>query len=140
MKTTQLIIGVIMVYLGLCMLVDKLFAEESYPKFINALIHVESSGRDKVIGDNGLAVGCLQIHPIMISDVNRICKLKGSSLRFTLSDRTNRVKSIQIATIFFQYYVKDMKDYESMARSWNGGPSYKIKSTDGYWKKVKKLL
>ena len=62
---------------------------------VTALIHVESRGNDSAIGDRHLvgneAVGALQIRPIMVREVNRICKRIGSNQRFTLKDRLNAI-------------------------------------------------
>ena len=53
---------------------------------LTALIFVESRGNDSAIGDRHLvgneAVGALQIRPIMVREVNRICKIIGSHQRF----------------------------------------------------------
>ena len=47
---------------------------------VNALIYVESRGNDSAVGDRHLdqpSVGVLQIRPIMVREVNRICKRIG---------------------------------------------------------------
>jgi len=41
---------------------------------ISALMIVESDGRADAIGDNGRAVGVLQIHPECVQDINRFSK------------------------------------------------------------------
>jgi hypothetical protein len=99
---------------------------------------VESSGNNLAVGDKGKAVGALQIHPVMVEDINRILKLKKSTKTYTLEDRKDRAKSIQMASIFFQHYVKDLRDYETMARAWNGGPGWRKNktTTNRYWSKV----
>lgn len=102
-------------------------------RLIPALIAVESGGRDYVTGDRGAAVGCLQIHPVMVKDVNRIA---GTTYR--LSDRLDRRKSIEMARIYFRHYGKRWT-IERAARSWNEGPT-STKGTDNYWRKVKKEL
>ena len=38
----------------------------------SAIISVESNGDSSAVGDGGKAVGCMQIHPCVIEDVNRI--------------------------------------------------------------------
>ena len=110
---------------------------------INALIYVESRGIDSAIGDKHLgepSIGVLQIRPIMVREVNRICKKLNLEQRFTLKDRFNRQKSIHMFMIWKMYYHTD--DYfEAIARSWNGGPGWrKIKRTENYWAKVEKQL
>jgi hypothetical protein len=110
---------------------------------VNALIYVESRGIDSAIGDKHLdqpSVGVLQIRPIMVREVNRICKRIGSHQRFTLKDRFDRDKSVHMFLIWKEFHHKD-SDFESIARSWNGGPKGpKLSRTIPYWEKVEKQL
>ena len=113
-------------------------------RLVSALIHVESRGNDSAIGDRHLvgneAVGALQIRPIMVKEVNRILKIQKSNKRFTLKDRFERDKSIEMFYIWKNYHHKD-SDYETIARNWNGGPKgYKLDRTVKYWNKVEKQL
>src|SRR5574343_613968 len=39
---------------------------------IEDLVRVESNGRANIVGDNGKAYGCLQIHSGMVAEANRI--------------------------------------------------------------------
>ncbi len=110
---------------------------------ITALIAVESGGDCSAKGDNGRAVGCLQIHPGVVSDVNRVYEYN----RYTLLDRKEEAASRQMATIYLVYYLAKLRknhgensSYEAAARIWNGGYHGYIKNrgaTDEYWKKVK---
>lgn len=105
-------------------------------QLIAAIIQVESSGNDRAIGDKGTAVGPLQIRPILVDDVNRIVGEK----RFTLTDRTDRAKSIEMFRIYSRHYSFGKTD-EVIARRWNGGPSGDRKSgTLKYWRKVQSAL
>lgn len=111
---------------------------------LTALIFVESRGNDSAIGDRHLvgneAVGALQIRPIMVREVNRICKLIGSHQRFTLKDRFDREKSIHMFMIWKEFHHKDSSP-EKVARNWNGGPNgYKYQRTEKYWNKIEKQL
>lgn len=110
---------------------------------VNALIYVESRGNDSAVGDRHLdqpSVGVLQIRPIMVREVNRICKRIGSHQRFTLKDRFDRNKSVHMFLIWKEFHHKD-SDFEAIARSWNGGPRWrKIDRTKKYWEKVEKQL
>ena len=113
-------------------------------QFINALIQVESRGNDSAIGDRhikgGEAVGALQIRPIMVREVNRILKLKKSKIRFKMTDRFDRDKSIEMFTIWKEFHHDD-SDFETIARNWNGGPNgYKKSRTEKYWAKVEQEL
>lgn len=114
---------------------------------IYALIAVESGGKDDAIGDGGKAVGCLQIHEILVEDVNRIIDIKGKGgLRFTAKDRINRESSIAMCRIYLEHYTSPMNlphrpTLEDMARIWNGGPmGWKKPATVKYWEKVRPLL
>lgn len=107
---------------------------------INAMIQVESRDNDSAVGDGGRAVGCLQIHPIMVREANRILKLQKSSISYNLLDRWDREKSIEIFYIVNNYHHENAT-YEEIARAWNGGPNWAEKSlTKRYWKRVQKQL
>ena len=112
-------------------------------KLVEALIQVESRGNDSCVGDRHLivpSIGCLQIRPIMVREVNRILKKLGKNKRYKNKDRYSREKSIEMFTIWKNFHHKNDSD-EIIARCWNGGPKgYKRKSTLNYWKKVKKEL
>ena len=107
------------------------------------LITIESGGNDKAVGDNGRAVGCLQIHEIMVDDVNRILGAKV----FDYNDRWDREASKEIARIYFRHYSKSalkLKRSQAlimMGRQWNGGPNghHKV-ATEAYGRKVLTLL
>lgn len=102
---------------------------------ISALIIVESSGNDMAIGDNGRAIGALQIHKAVVLDVNRIT---GSHYRH--ADMTNRVAARAVCEAYLNAYGKGATP-EQLARRWNGGPKGDTKSsTEAYWAKVKKHL
>ena len=111
---------------------------------LTALIFVESRGNDSAIGDRHLvgneAVGALQIRPIMVREVNRILKLQKSNKRFTLKDRFERDKSVEMFYIWKNHHHKN-SDAETIARNWNGGPKgYKKDRTLKYWNKIEKQL
>ena len=111
---------------------------------VSALILVESRGDDSAIGDRhivgGEAVGALQIRPIMVREVNRILKIQKSNKRYTLKDRYDRQKTIEMFYVWKNFHHKD-SDFETIARNWNGGPKgYKNSRTLKYWNKVQKEL
>jgi soluble lytic murein transglycosylase-like protein len=102
---------------------------------ITALIAVESSGNDLAIGDNGRAVGPLQIHRGVVLDVNRIT---GSNYRH--QDMTNRAAARSVCQAYLMHYGRGATT-EQLARRWNGGPTGDRKSaTEAFWAKVKKNL
>jgi len=106
---------------------------------IDAMIYVESRGNDSAYSASENAVGCLQIRPCMVYDINRILKKQRKSIQYTLTDRWSRDKSIEMFYIYSTYY--NLNTLEQMARAWNGGPRGTDKNTTvGYWNKVKNQL
>ena len=111
---------------------------------VRAIEQVESNGNPSAVGDNGRAIGCLQIWKVVVDDCNRIegCK------RWSYADRWSRTRSFQMARIYLEHYGNWYeKKYhkqatpEVLARMWNGGAyGWKKKSTEKYWKKVKKEM
>lgn len=87
---------------------------------IDALCTVESNNNPSAIGDGGQAVGILQIHPIMIKDVNRILGKDA----YTLRDRLDPAKSRKICRVYLSHYGKN-KTLLQMSAMWCAGP-------DGY--------
>jgi hypothetical protein len=119
---------------------DASFAS-SYEELVNALIRVESSGDPSAYNATTDAVGCLQILPIMVREVNRILKLNEDSRpNFTLEDRWDCDKSMEMFDIWADYH-HCYNSYEHIARNWNGGPTgFRKNATKEYWNRVKKYL
>lgn len=116
---------------------------------IPVLLQVESGGDVNAIGDSGKAVGCLQIHEIMVDDVNRIAKMNGFICHHTdeyihseysYDDRYLKYASTQMCEYYLNYYydkyvewyykrsieqrkhkTSPLNVYEVCARLWNGG-------------------
>ncbi len=110
----------------------------SLNQFLKALHQVESGGREGVIiGDNGKALGPLQIHRVYWNDV-------ASKVGGRYEDVTNYNYSTKVVLAYFLKYAKDAlknKDWETLAKIHNGGPKgHKKKSTEKYWQKVKSHL
>ena len=119
-----------------------MFAAQLDAKFVRALHMVESGGRvGKIMGDNGRALGPLQIHKEYWKDAVAFDKSIGGSY----NDCADLNYSIKIVNAYLNRYAKTAianKDYEILARCHNSGPSWsKNKSkTNEYWKNVKKNL
>jgi hypothetical protein len=117
--------------------------ELSNTQLVEALIQVESSGKEDCVGDKHLivpSIGVLQIRPIMVREVNRILKKLGDNKRYTNKDRYSRVKSIEMFNVWKDFHHKDHSD-EVVSRCWNGGPKgWRRKKTLHYWDKVQKAL
>ena len=102
---------------------------------ISALMIVESGNNDQAIGDQGRAIGCLQIHKAVVLDVN---KFTGSHYRH--QDMTNRVAARAVCQAYLEHYGKG-KTLEQQARIWNGGPTGDRKqATVAYWRRVQRNL
>ena len=113
----------------------------------SSIVWVESKGNANAKSKDG-SVGIIQIKPVMVKEVNRICKIQGLDKKFTLADRKNPEKSAEMFWIYQEFYNPDInkdslskEDMEIMARKWNGGPNgHKKKATKKYWRKVSKRL
>ena len=123
----------------LLFIINDIYAYDVY----DAIKEVESRGDCKSIGDNGKAVGAYQIHEIYVKDANRI-----SGKSYTLEDRYDEKKSLEIVKIVTTYYgiyykKKTGKEVtpEIIARIHNGGAlGWNKSSTISYWNKVKSKL
>jgi hypothetical protein len=106
-------------------------------KFVKAIHAVETGTRLGAIkGDNGRALGPLQIHKACWID---------SRVPGNYQQCSNLFYSIKVMeAICLRYEPKALKenDFESLARLWNAGPNWRkrLKATDSYWLKVKKHL
>ena len=108
--------------------------------FVESIIQIESKGNDKSIAKDGSA-GPLQIKPVLVKDVNRILRRRGDRSLFTLADRFDRKKAIDMFWIYQNYYGSESDSFEVMARRWNGGPAGpRSKKTKKYWQKVHKVF
>lgn len=96
------------------LLTTPIFASTSrLDRVVGVLIQVESRGIASA--RNGNAVGVLQIKPIMVREVNRIL---GKEV-YKLEDRLDRQQSIDMAMIFYTYWIPrwpDMNDRELCGR------------------------
>ena len=115
-----------------CLIMSSAYTADDYSKpipikkktnwehFIDAVIDVESGGDDSAIGDRHLgkpSVGCLQMRPIAVREVNRLLESYG-------------VDGCE--------FISEDEFFEIVARRWNGGPRGASKrSTIKYWEKVK---
>lgn len=109
----------------------------SIPKnnLIEAIMYVESRGDTNAYNAKENAVGCLQIRPIMLREVNRLLGYN----KYKLTDRWNKEKSIEMFNVIKKHTTNPTN--EKLARNWNGGwNGYKKQSTLKYWHKVKQQL
>lgn len=106
-----------------------------WDRIMKAIIMVESRGNARAFNPSGNCAGILQITPGMVRACNAICKSKKLTKRFTLQDRFNPDKSREMFVIFQEKY-NPQCNVERAIRMWNGGPGYKQKSTEKYYRKV----
>ena len=105
-------------------------------KLIDALVHVESKGEVHVVGDNGKAIGPLQIHKEVVDDVN-----KAYGTNYTYDDRKSIDKSREICRKYLLLHGGRYATNEKYARIWNGGPNgHRKRITRKYWVKVRRRL
>ena len=108
-------------------------------ELVQALIQVESSGKDDAVGDNGSAIGCLQIWKPYWFDATERSNIGG-----VYSDCFKRDYAVRIFDAYMKRYAREAWtnpnkfDAEKVARIHNGGPKgYKKSATIKYWNKVK---
>ena len=125
----------IVLNVGLFLTTSSMGVVRSIPNLIDAIIYVESRGNTKAYNISEDAVGCLQIRPIMLKEVNRLLGYN----KYKLSDRWSKDKSIEMFNVIKEHTTNPTD--EKLARNWNGGwNGYKKKSTLKYWYKVKQQL
>jgi hypothetical protein len=111
-------------------------ANSGLDKLFNAIHQVETGGRTgAILGDNGRALGPLQIHKGYWLD---------SRVPGVYSSCTNLAYSQSVMLAYWKRYAPKAlaaNDLETLARIHNGGPlGYKKSATLGYWRKVKTHL
>ena len=102
---------------------------------ISAMEQVESAGNPLAFNHKEKAAGILQIRPIMVKEINRLC---GTS--YTNKDCFDPI----ISTIIFirlQHITNPKLRPEKAARVWNGGYKGMHKETTlKYWQSVKAVM
>ena len=130
----------IVLNVGLFLTTSTMGVVRSIPKkdnLIEAIIWVESRGDTLAYNKSEEALGCLQIRPIMLREVNRLLAKNSIKKVYTLKDRMSRSKSIEMFNVI-RGHIDNPTD-ERIARTWNGGYNYG-ESTLKYWNKVKQKL
>lgn len=110
----------------------------SNKELAKAIHQVESSGRTgkNIVGDNGKAIGPLQIHFENWKDATDFDKSIGGKYL----DCHDLNYSYKIFDAYLRRYGKG-KSAKDRARIWNGGPrGHEKNSTKIYWSKVKENL
>lgn len=119
-------------------------AVEISDKLLHALKMAESGCKSDAIGDNGKAVGILQLHKVYVDDVNRIVGYN----KYSYNDRYDVRKSEEMTRIVLTHYGKHYERKtgkrctdEVLARIHNRGYSqWDDKLGERYWNKVKQFM
>ena len=102
------------------------------------LMQVETGNRP-LIGDNGRAIGPLQVHAAAVADVNR-----AFGTTYKHRDMMDRDAAVAVFDRYLWLYAQPRRlgrpvTDEDRARIWNGGPNgWKRKATLGYAAKYRK--
>ncbi len=110
---------------------------------IDTIKILESNKKNLAVGDKGKAYGILQIHKVVIIDINRIY-----GTTYTHQDAFDEECSEEIFTLYISAGInRFMKKYgkipseQNIVRMWNGGiyRGYKYSGTNKYYKKYLKI-
>lgn len=104
------------------------YAVNIYEPLIRAVVMVESNGDLWALNVKEQATGAFQIRPVRLAHFN---KLTGK--RYVMPDMFNYTKAREVFLYFAVWYDRD---FEVIARNWNGSGSM----TDDYWNRVKDKL
>jgi len=106
----------------------------NWEKLIWSIIFIESNNDDDA-KNVGNCIGCLQITPIYVKEVNKILKSKHSNQVYTVSDRYDREKSIEMFEIF-QNHKNPNRDFHMAIKLHNptASKSYENKIMELYRK------
>lgn len=94
---------------------------------------VESGGDPYAVGRSG-EMGAAQIMPIMVRDFNRVTNNSYPYQWAFCQDISFEIFRTMIG--HYEPEAKKQLDFEVMAKFWNGGPRWREKNVEGYWKKV----
>jgi hypothetical protein len=103
-----------------------------FDKMLYSFMKVESNFDTDTINRLGYG-GILQIGTEMIAEANRICRIRHISKSFTLTDRLDSIKSVQVWYIV-QNYWNPSYTLEKASKIWNP------KASNKYYKKLKTIL
>lgn len=104
-------------------------------RLITAVATVESKLNEKAVSVD--CVGYLQIRPVLVKECNSILKKKKSSKRYSLKDRYNKEKSIEMFYLIQENF-NPSYNIERALWIWNAGPNAKKRPT-AYINKVMKV-
>lgn len=112
----------------------KVELEKKWGAVIEAIAQVESERNPLAVSKNGRYVGYLQISEILVRECNSIAGYN----KYTLADRKNRQKSIDMFIDFMERH-NPSGDMERAIRLWNSGDRNcmsRKSRTEGYYRRV----
>lgn len=112
---------------------EKCKHELNWDKFILAVAQVESERNPKAYNRKTDAAGYLQIRKSVVDDCNRILGRK----KYSMNDRFNKQKSIEMFNIMQNHYNKN-KDFHYALKIWN--PRSKLSYHTAIEKKYNELI
>lgn len=108
---------------------------KEWNELILSIMYVESRFDATAVNANGDCVGIMQITPIVVKDCNEYLKMKGKNKKYTLQDRYNKEKSVEMFNLIQERY-NPSRNIEKAIRIWNGGCRYSVKKTEKYYTNV----
>lgn len=108
---------------------------KEWNELILSIMYVESRFNTTAVNTNGDCVGIMQITPIVVKDCNEYLEMKGKNKKYTLQDRYNKEKSVEMFNLIQERY-NPSRDIEKAIRIWNGGCRYSVKKTEKYYRNV----
>lgn len=106
-------------------------------RLLDAIEQVESGGKVNAVGDNGRAIGPMQIHRVYWQDAVE----HDPSIGGSYSDCRDPQYARRIVRAYMDRYAPRGASDETLARIHNGGPKgHRKDATIKYWVKVRKRL
>ncbi len=121
----------------LMLLIGTQQAEGQSDRLLDAIEQVESGGRVNVVGDNGKAIGPMQIHRVYWKDAVE----HDPSIGGSYSDCRDPQYARKVVRAYMARYAPKGASDEVLARIHNGGPKgHRKDATVKYWVKVRRRL
>jgi hypothetical protein len=119
---------------------DPIYAYNITDPVLRAFIDFESNYIERIVNPYSGARGLLQFMPDMIKEVNRICKLKGITKRYTWRDAYYPDKSIEMWYVVMHHRNPEY-DLTKACKIWFGiGVQHDGMTWVGYKKEIEKRL
>lgn len=120
------------------------YIQQDIDSILPTIITIESNNNPNTIGDNGKAIGLLQIHKECVQDVNRTF-----NTNYSHNQMIDSLKSVQVFKLYltkginrYMYKYDKYPQTNHIVRMWNGGiyQGYRINDTKKYFEKYQSKL